>query len=230
MSASNALIPWNPAASTAIATIPENSRPEGGRWALVLNALLSPSPGRTLDRVYTALGKTLETQANRTAHAFGLGPHVIACKIKTYFGNGEDRVRQLEFLRSAIPTKLEKKCLKLIKYTLPAEAANTQCQAFKEVVDLITMFPGLGVLFLHSKPLANSTTLEAISALWDGSTGTPDQEWTFWQTLAATCLTDTLISAVLEESSVADLGKCYSEGLGVIERLLIQHDWQVVAF
>ncbi|KAF8149789.1 hypothetical protein K438DRAFT_2027313, partial [Mycena galopus ATCC 62051] len=224
MSSSNALILWNPDATTTVATIPENSRPDGGRWALVLNALLSPSPGRTLDHVYTSLGKVLETQANRTAHAFGLGPHVIACKIKSYFGNAEERMQRLELLRITIPPKLEKKCLKLMKYTLPTEAANTQCQAFKEIVDLVTMFPGLRVLLLHTKPLENETSLDAISALWDRSTGEPDKELIFWQTLAATCLADTTISAVLQESSVADWGICHKDGLGVIERLLIEHD------
>ncbi|KAF8159096.1 hypothetical protein K438DRAFT_1986022 [Mycena galopus ATCC 62051] len=224
MSFSNALIPWNPDANTAVATIPENARPEGGRWALTLNALLSPSPGRTLDRVYTSIGKVMETQANRAAHALGLGPHVIAGKIKSYFGDGEERVRQLELLRITAPPKLEKKCLKLMKYTFPNEAANTQYQAFKEIVDLATMFPGLRVIFLDSKSRANSTSLDTISALWANSTGAPDKEWTFWQTLAATCLTDNSISAVLEESLVTDLGKCRDEGLGVIEHLLIEHD------
>ncbi|KAF8149773.1 hypothetical protein K438DRAFT_443152 [Mycena galopus ATCC 62051] len=223
MSFSNALIPWDPDANTAVATIPENARPEGGRWALILNALLSPSPGRTLDRVYTSIGKVMETQANRTAHTLGLGPHVIAGKIKSYFGDGEERVRQLELLRTIIPTKLEKKCLKLMKYTLPTEAANTQSQAFKEIVDLVTIYPGLRVLFVQTKPLASATSLDAISALWDRSTGAPDKEWIFWRSLTATCLTDSLISAVLEKSLVTDLGKCHDEGLGVIERLLIEH-------
>ncbi|KAF8184016.1 hypothetical protein K438DRAFT_1974601 [Mycena galopus ATCC 62051] len=109
MSSSNALIPWNPDAKTAVATIPENSRPDGGRWALVLNALLSPSPGRTLDRVYTSVRNVPETQANRAAHMLGLGPQVVAGKIKVYFGDGEERMGQLEILRTTMPTKLQKK-------------------------------------------------------------------------------------------------------------------------
>ncbi|KAF8159084.1 hypothetical protein K438DRAFT_326102 [Mycena galopus ATCC 62051] len=224
MSSSNALIPWNPDANSAVATVPENSRPEGGRWALVLKALLSPSPGRTLDCVYTSIGNVLETQANRAAHTLGLGPHVVACKAKSYFGNAEERMQRLELLRITIPPKLEKRCLKLIKYTLPTESANTQCQAFKEIIDLVTLFPGLRVLFLHTKPLENARSFVAISLLWNSSIGAPNKEWTFWQTLAATSLTDTAISATLEASSVADFGKCHEEGLGVIEQLLIAHD------
>ncbi|KAF8182804.1 hypothetical protein K438DRAFT_1767237 [Mycena galopus ATCC 62051] len=183
MSSSNALIPWDPHASTAVATIPENSRPEGGKWVLLLNALLSPSPGRTLDRVYTSIGNVLETQANRAAYTFGLGPHVAAGKIQAHFGDGEERVRQLELLRiSAAETRdemLEAHEIHLTVWFLSTEAVNTQCQAFKEIVDLVAIFPGLRVLFLHTKPLANTSALDAISALWDRSTGAPDKEWTF---------------------------------------------------
>ncbi|KAF8159065.1 hypothetical protein K438DRAFT_1838047 [Mycena galopus ATCC 62051] len=224
MDSSDALIRWNPDSNTTVATLPENSRPEGGRWVLVLNALLSPSPGSTVDRVYTALGKVLEMQANRTAHVFGLGPHVIAGKIKSYFGNAEERMQRLELLRSTIPPKLEQKCSKLIKYTLPTEAANPQYQAFKEIIDLVTLFPGIRLLFLHTKPLENARSFDAISLLWSSSIGAPNKELTFWKTLAATSLTDTAISARLETSSVVDLGKCHEEGLGVIEQLLIEHD------
>ncbi|KAF8182758.1 hypothetical protein K438DRAFT_1724776 [Mycena galopus ATCC 62051] len=225
-SSSNALMPWDPHVNTAsaVATIPEDSRSEGGRWALVLNAFLSPSPGRTLDRLYTSVGKVLETHVNRAAHTFGLGPHAVAEKIKFYFGDAEDRVQRLELLRMTISPKLAKRCLKLIRYTLPTEAANTQCQAFKEIVDLVTIFPGLRILFLQTKLLENATSFDAVSDLWDRSTGAPDKEWTFWQTLAATCLADTTIPAILEKISVADLGTCYAEDLGVIEHLLIEHD------
>ncbi|KAF8182857.1 hypothetical protein K438DRAFT_1724845 [Mycena galopus ATCC 62051] len=224
MASGNALIRWNPDANLAVATVPENSRPEGGGWAIVLKALLSPSPGRTLERVYTSIGNVLETQANRAAHTLGLGPHVIACKIKSYFGNAEERMQRLELLRITIPSKLEKKCLKLMKYTLPTEAANTQCQAFKEIIDLVTLFPGLRILLLHTKPLENARSFDAISLLWSSSLVAPNKEWTFWQTLAAVSLTDTAISAILETSSTAEFGKCHEEGLGVIERLLIEHD------
>jgi hypothetical protein len=115
---SNALVHWDPNSNQAVTKIEEN-RPVGGRWALMLNGFLSPSPGRTLDRVYTSLGKVLETQANRAAYSFGLGPHVVAQKVKSYFGNGEERVLQLESLQTAIPPKLEKQCHRLMRYALP---------------------------------------------------------------------------------------------------------------
>jgi hypothetical protein len=118
MTSSQALIPWEPVSNNGVVATQENSRPEG-KWALILNAFLSPSPGRTLDQVYTAAGKVLETHANRVAFKLGLGPHVIAGKIKLHFGDGEHRMQQLELLRTTVPPKLEKRCLKLMKYSLP---------------------------------------------------------------------------------------------------------------
>ncbi|KAJ7110998.1 hypothetical protein C8R44DRAFT_799798 [Mycena epipterygia] len=56
----------------------------------MLNCLLPSFPGHTLERLYTSLGKVLETQANRAAYSLGLGPRVVAQKIKAYFGNGEE--------------------------------------------------------------------------------------------------------------------------------------------
>ncbi|KAJ7835209.1 hypothetical protein B0H14DRAFT_2590473 [Mycena olivaceomarginata] len=137
MASSLSLIPWNqPDANKAVAKIDENSRPEGGKWGLVLHAFLNPSPGRTLDQA-------VEKQANRAEYSLGLGPHVVANKIKAYFGDGEERGQRLELLRTSVPPKLEKRCLKLMN----TESGSTQRQAFKEIVDLITLFPGLRVIF-----------------------------------------------------------------------------------
>jgi hypothetical protein len=125
MHVSDALVCWNPNSNQAVAKT-EDNHPDGGRWALMLNGFLSPSPGRTLNRIYTSLGKVLETKANRTAYSFGLGPHVVAQKIKSYFGNGEERVLQLESLHTAIPPKLEKCCHKLMRYALPCVFYNVK--------------------------------------------------------------------------------------------------------
>jgi hypothetical protein len=115
---SDALVCWNPNPNRAVAKTEENG-PDGGRWALMHGGLWSPSPGRTLDRVYTSLGKVLEMQANRAAYSFGLGPHIVAQKIKSYFGHREERVLQLESLHISIPPKLKKWCCKLMRYALP---------------------------------------------------------------------------------------------------------------
>jgi hypothetical protein len=73
--------------------------------------------------------------------------------------------------------------------------------------------------------LDNAKLLDTISALWDRSTSPADKEWTFWQKLAATCLADTVISAMTEGNSLANLVACRDEGLSTIEQLLVEHDW-----
>ncbi|KAJ7824302.1 hypothetical protein B0H14DRAFT_3145736 [Mycena olivaceomarginata] len=151
-------------------------------------------------------------------------PMSLRGKIKLHFGDGEHRMQQLELFRTTVPPKLKKRCLKLMKYSLPTESANTQCQAFKEIVDLVTLLPGLRVLFLQTKVLDNVTSVDTISGLWDRSTSPADKEWTFWQTLAATGLADTAISAITEQSLLPDLVACNNEGLSVIEQLLVEHD------
>ncbi|KAJ7280558.1 hypothetical protein C8J57DRAFT_1299570 [Mycena rebaudengoi] len=224
MALQQALIPYNPDAKNAVATIPESSRPDGSRWALFLSALSSPSPGRTFDQMYASVGRVIEKQANRAAYTLGLGPHVVAKKIKLHFGNGEERVQRLKSMRTLVPPKLEKWCQKIMKYTLPTESANMQCQAFKDIVELATLFPGLRVLFLRAKCLYNLTSIDAITAHWNRVSGSPDEDWTFWQTLAATCLTDTTVSAILEGTLIADWSHCQDTGLSVIEHLLIEHN------
>ncbi|KAF7328737.1 High osmolarity signaling protein SHO1 [Mycena venus] len=224
MSSSQALIPYNPTANTVVAEMKENARPGGVGWAVRLNTLLSPSPGRTLNRIYTSLGGVLEKRSNRAAFALGLGPYAVALRIKSYFGNGEDRVRKLELLQTSAPPKLEKWCLKLVKYSLPTESASTQCQAFKDIVELVTLFPGLRVFLLFAKCLGCAPSTESISALWGRAASLSNEEWTFWKTLAVTALFETAISTLLEAGTVGLWITCDETGLGVIERILGVHD------
>jgi hypothetical protein len=234
-----ALVLWNRKtnAVAAIDSDENSSRRREGKWAL---GFLPLCPGRTLDGVYTAWGHTLEKHANKAAYALlGLGPHVVAKKIKEYFGDGGERVLKLDALRGATPARLEKKCAKLIKYSLPCgtplcfkvnnyrhpfartESANTQRQAFEDILDLITLFPGLRAVFLRAKQLEGVTSVDAVSALWDRHNGAPEEDWDFWKSLTATCLAETEISSILEGGSIADLTSCRVEGLSIIERLII---------
>ncbi|KAF7356174.1 ICE-like protease (Caspase) p20 domain protein [Mycena venus] len=87
---------------------------------------------------------------------------------------------------------------------------------------LLLSFLGSGFFFVGA--LDNATSIDTISAVWDRPTGAPDREWTFWQILAATCLTDTPVSALLESSPVSDLTDCSKSSLTLIEQLLIEHD------
>ncbi|KAJ7813486.1 hypothetical protein B0H13DRAFT_2466782 [Mycena leptocephala] len=201
----------------------------GTAWnkALVLGSLSSPAPGRILNKGYLVLGGFVETRTNRIAHRLGLGPDSVATKIRTSFGTGTQRSSNLAALRHQIPPGLEKSCSRLMKYTLPQEAFSTQRRAFQNIVTLITLFPGLRLLFLRSKYIqCRNQTKDRISALWARSDNSPDEEWEFWRSLTATSLSDMNISAILEECSILQLTQC-GPSLGVIERLLIAHDCEV---
>jgi hypothetical protein len=104
------------------------------------------------------------------------------------------------------------------------ESADTQCQAFKDIVEIVTLFPGLRPLLLHAKYMEGATSTEDISLLWSRANGPPDDEWTFWQMLAATCLANTAISTNMETSTVAQLTSCEAGGLSVLEQLLVAYD------
>ncbi|KAF8206013.1 hypothetical protein K438DRAFT_497735 [Mycena galopus ATCC 62051] len=194
------------------------------KWA----AFLNPIPGRTLYEVYSTAGQALETRTNRMAHRLGLGPDVAAQKIAEFFGTGEERQQRLTALRDdhEVLVKLEKYCSRLMGYTLPTESPRTQRQAFERIVTLTTLLPGLRLLFLRSNCMQSiPISKNDISGLWDHPDGFLDSEWLFWRSLAATCLSDTNISAILEQAPVSQLANCLHDngGLSVIERLLIAH-------
>jgi hypothetical protein len=107
---------------------------------------------------------------------------------------------------------------------LRTESADTQCRAFKDIVEIVTLLPGLRAHFLKVKYMEGSMTIEAISVLWNRDHGPPEDEWTFWQTLASKCLADTTVSTILEDSTVLLLTTCDTGGLSVIECLIVEHD------
>ncbi|KAJ7767948.1 hypothetical protein DFH07DRAFT_808170 [Mycena maculata] len=196
------------------------------KWALAL----SLAPGRTLNAVYSTCGRVLETHANRLAHHLRLGPESVSHSITSFFRTKEERLDWLVRIRDEIPPRLKRDCSRMIKYTLPSESPKTQLQAFKRIVAQVTFYPGLRLLFIRSKRLQwrdvpiGPISQEAISGLWDRPNWAPDDEWAFWRTFAATCLSDTSVSAIIEKNSVPDLTKCQDEGLCVIELLIISHD------
>jgi hypothetical protein len=65
------------------------------------------------------LGKFAESRANRAAYSMGLGPDIVAKKIKLFFGNDNQRVLQLDLLRKSMTPKLKKYCWKLMEYAHP---------------------------------------------------------------------------------------------------------------
>ncbi|KAF7375789.1 hypothetical protein MSAN_00468600 [Mycena sanguinolenta] len=227
MDSNHALILCRQDSNTAVNKTVESSRPEWqGLRALALQ--WSPLPGRTLGQAYTSLGAAVEKRANRAAHGLGLGPHAVSCKIQSHFGDGEERLRQLELLRTSPSPTLERRCVKLMKYSLPTESINTQCQAFKEILTLVTLFPGLRPFLFHPETLGPATSIDGICAVWNPAHPPVHEGWTFWKRLAATCLIETSISAMLEQSSLSDLWNCQDGGLSIIERLLIEHSCSLI--
>jgi hypothetical protein len=92
-------------------------------------------------------------------------------------------------------------------------------------VELVTLFSGLRAIFLRAKFLDSTTSTEDMLALWNRSDGTTEQEAIFPRTLAATCLVDADISAILETSTIPELSSCNEGRLSVIERLMIERNW-----
>ncbi|KAJ7136818.1 hypothetical protein C8R44DRAFT_362977 [Mycena epipterygia] len=196
------------------------------RWGIIL----SPTPGRTLTEVYTSIGKVLETHANRMAHRLGLGPISVSQKIASFFGTGDQRVLQLTRMRNEIPAKMAKYCSRLMRYTFPTESPDTQCKAFQSIVTLTTLFPGVRLFLLPSdctQEIPIST--EHITGFWHHSNGVPDEEWSFWQTFAAACLSNASIFGIVEKTTVSQLTNCetLTGGLSVIEQLLVAHECEI---
>ncbi|KAJ7140135.1 hypothetical protein C8R46DRAFT_1135968, partial [Mycena filopes] len=219
-SSSVALILFNPHIGTLVKRSEE--RDPDKRWALTFSGFT----GRSLDRVYTVWGHALEKQANRIAHKMGMGSDATTQKLAVYFGNGQERLLKLEGLRTSTPPKVRDYCRNLMKYTLPTGAPATQLRAFKNVVHLCTRFLGLRAVFLGCKCMQDATPAASISELWTPSPclEQPSEEWLFWQGLAAACLSETIISTLLEDTPVAELTHCSEEGLSVIERFLVVWD------
>jgi hypothetical protein len=80
------------------------------------------------------------------------------------------------------------------------------------------------MLFLQAEFADEATSAEGISALWDRDGAATNAEWKFWQTFAATCLSHSYISTMVQERSIGKLAICDGEGLSVIESLLIERD------
>lgn len=235
---SAALVLFNPRTSTALVKISEEQDPDK-RWALTFSGFT----GRTLANVYTVCGHALEKQANRVAHKIGLGSQAATQKLMVYFGDGEQRLSKLEGLRTCIPPKVRDYCANIAKYALPCafpnssvlflntyfhrtEAPTNRLRAFKNVVHLCTRFPGLRKIFLGSNSMRGATSVASIYELWDPPPGRtpPDEEGSFWQGVAAACLSETTTSGLIEATPVAELAHCQEEALSVIERLLVEWD------
>ncbi|KAJ6568260.1 hypothetical protein DFH09DRAFT_432837 [Mycena vulgaris] len=221
MSTSTALVPANVLGELKLQLDPRADE----RWMqLTRGSLSDPATGRTLHQVYSRLAHTCAVRANRAAHRRGWGPSAAAARIEAFFGMGMEREEKLEALRVAACPGLEGKCSRLLRYALPRETAKTQVQAFKNILTIVTRYPGTQALFLKSKHLGHGRNTEAaVSALWTRADDTHTRDWDFYCGLAAVCLSDTDISSILGNLPPRFLGCTSAESgaLGVLERLLI---------
>ncbi|KAJ7134017.1 hypothetical protein C8R43DRAFT_1022198 [Mycena crocata] len=203
-----------------------SSRPPG---ALVQNTAAFIGPGRTLHDLYSTLGGAAEKHANRAAHNLGLGPAAVAERIRLFFGDGSERESKLVLLQEESPGKrLEKDCVRLMKYALPVESATMQLDAYKNLVALTTLYPGIRRLFLRCEYLEGVPLLETdIACGWERSDGAVcGPSWHFHRNFAAACIADEDISTMVENMSTSELGSVANrpEGLSVIEKLLVASD------
>ncbi|KAJ7486446.1 hypothetical protein FB451DRAFT_1227311 [Mycena latifolia] len=212
------------ATSRALIPLSTGTLTTSSHGALIHGSLSDPATGRTLHQLYSRASGTLEKQANRAAHRWGLGPCALVQRIEVFFGTGEGRMGRLEELRAEVSPSLKKGCSKLIAYTLPQESARTQVQAFKSIVIIATRYPGARALLLQSTHFRRSVVNQrTISALWARGDGSHTPDWDFHCDFAASCLSDSDISGIIADTSPADLSSIHgtSGSLTVTERLLV---------
>ncbi|KAJ7138241.1 hypothetical protein C8R44DRAFT_976045 [Mycena epipterygia] len=194
---------------------------------LVIGSSSVPATGRTMNHLYSELGRAVAKRANRFAHGVGLGPRATADKIQRFFGSGEQRCLRLRELRLQPAVKLEKYCGRIMQYALPDEAMSTQMIAFKTIVALATRFPGVRSFFRSASYLrSRAPSEENILTMWDRPDEPPEPEWDFYRHFAAACLSDEDIAPMVEACplhilSAPETGR---GGLSIIERLLVVLD------
>ncbi|KAJ7284461.1 hypothetical protein C8J57DRAFT_1669536 [Mycena rebaudengoi] len=214
--------------STSIILYPSDRRQlllaESAEQSLQVSRCAS-GPGRTLDEIYTAAGLLVGKSANRAAHHLGLGPCAVARRICAFFGGGREREEKLEKLSTlSDDRKLKMDCVKLMGYALPSESSQTQLQAFKSIIMLTTRYPGIRRLFLGSKHIQRvGASEETILKLWNRAGEYCGQGWYFMLQLAAACLADQDISAMVEDSPPRAAASVEND-LSMVERLLVASD------
>lgn len=101
-------------------------------------------------------------------------------------------------------------------------APNAQLLAFQHIVTLATLFPGLRLLFLQSEYLKREGSKDSLEMLWERSDKHMNEEWKYWCSFAAICLSEICISGVVEKCRIEELANSQVEidGRSVIDRLM----------
>jgi hypothetical protein len=216
--------------------IGNNSRPTTSTFPDLRVVLRDPQPqaiiprgaGRLLSLAYLAGGRYVGKKFGRLAHEMGYGPDAASERVRKRFENKAERLSELANLRRGeVDHSLRKNCLELMAYTLPAETPLTQLRAFKNIVTLVTRFPGLRHVFISCRHLrAAGTSKPHIVELWQGSNNVfgETSEWTFFLEFAVSCICDEDKLACVVESSELDILGLIAADTGqysVIEELLV---------
>jgi hypothetical protein len=95
--------------------------------------------------------------------------------------------------------------------------------AFKGIINLTTVYPGLRRMFLNCRYVQGITLSEdALSSLWFRDLCGP--EWHFSRNFAAACIVDNDICPMLEANPQWTCVVNVAEGLSVVERLVVAAD------
>ncbi|KAJ7062574.1 hypothetical protein C8F01DRAFT_101388 [Mycena amicta] len=190
------------------------------------------APGKTLGRLYSLISVKVGSLVNGVARRRGLGPGAAAEVILDFFSHArwtEESVQELH-LQKQIPTQVLAACSRLIKFAFRSQTPKTQYATFQKLVVLSTQFPGLKAIFEESDHISSAiqppTTRHSqnhLFRLWDRPDDSAcDSQWHFFCELAAACITDQAIFALIEGRPPAAVSSAVAHvsGLSFIEHLL----------
>ncbi|KAF8525511.1 hypothetical protein BU17DRAFT_83721 [Hysterangium stoloniferum] len=206
-------------------------------------AILQPyrrtaGPSSIIGQGYTWAGHKIIHSVGKVAHKMGKGPGFPAQDIEQAFGVGTDRklkrLCDLYDLEQNRPRqlspgcpdwdwdidKLEHYCRSLSGYASPVKTPKTQLEAFKDIVRVVTCYPGLRRVFCRD----SSPMVIEPEVLWRREDEEiMDNEWKLFRQLAASCIAekDLDVTKIVEEVRPDDLGGFFDHSEGIVERLVM---------
>lgn len=180
--------------------------------------------GETTDKLFCCVADIASEAAGKIAHKLGHGPQAVACRILQYLERENREVVLNKWYRSPKDAgsfkQLEKDCFTLLKYTLPTEVPETQTNAFRALINLITGYPPIRLIFLRHEMFNCASDLhDSAMALWNRRTEVSEGNWEQFRELAAACLCGN-VANILDTAPIEELAKVSPERLNVIDQLL----------
>ncbi|KAF7324189.1 hypothetical protein MKEN_00641800 [Mycena kentingensis (nom. inval.)] len=178
--------------------------------------------GRLLFDTYESLGRLAASRVNRLGYKLGFGPLATLKRIQEEMGDGAAREAQTRVLLEKTPARrLQKRCHALMRYTLCSESATSQQDAFRCLVSLCTMYPGMRRVFLSSPMAQDRKSVQELVVDWSRGDKLEQTELhRFHAEFAAEALLENDLSRIVETPALLDL-TAETSGLCAIEQLLI---------